>query len=160
MGMSLQRQNNQLWREVKHLWWSLGSFPTQAILWFHDLRCRSLHGRYVQLQEDVPPPASSFITCCMCIYLIFIYLFIYFATDLPAPEGLKFKSVRETSVQVEWDPLSISFDGWELVFRNMVRKHSSWCQSLASHTSERSWIFLFVLTDCSMCSRKRMIMET
>lgn len=67
----------------------------------------------------------------MCIYLIFI------VTDLPAPEGLKFKSVRETSVQVEWDPLSISFDGWELVFRNMVRKHLSCCQSLASHTSER-----------------------
>ncbi|KAM9176423.1 tenascin isoform 2-T2 [Mergus octosetaceus] len=34
---------------------------------------------------------------------------------------LKFKSVRETSVQVEWDPLSISFDGWELVFRNMKK---------------------------------------
>ncbi|XP_015734266.1 tenascin isoform X7 [Coturnix japonica] len=43
------------------------------------------------------------------------------ATYLPAPEGLKFKSVRETSVQVEWDPLSISFDGWELVFRNMKK---------------------------------------
>ncbi|XP_034649380.1 tenascin isoform X2 [Trachemys scripta elegans] len=41
------------------------------------------------------------------------------ATYLPAPEGLKFKSVRETSVQVEWEPLNISFDGWELVFRNM-----------------------------------------
>ncbi|XP_065428697.1 tenascin isoform X11 [Chrysemys picta bellii] len=41
------------------------------------------------------------------------------ATYLPAPEGLKFKSIRETSVQVEWEPLNISFDGWELVFRNM-----------------------------------------
>ncbi|NXK89044.1 TENA protein, partial [Formicarius rufipectus] len=41
------------------------------------------------------------------------------ATYLPAPEGLKFKSVRETSVQVEWDPLNFSFDGWELVFHNM-----------------------------------------
>ncbi|XP_074702358.1 tenascin isoform X2 [Strix aluco] len=43
------------------------------------------------------------------------------ATYLPAPEGLKFKSVRETSVQVEWDPLNFSFDGWELVFRNMKK---------------------------------------
>ncbi|NXH10183.1 TENA protein, partial [Bucco capensis] len=43
------------------------------------------------------------------------------ATYLPAPEGLKFKSVRETSVQVEWDPLHFSFDGWELVFRNMKK---------------------------------------
>uniref|UniRef100_A0A7M4F4Y7 Tenascin n=1 Tax=Crocodylus porosus TaxID=8502 RepID=A0A7M4F4Y7_CROPO len=44
------------------------------------------------------------------------------ATYLPAPEGLKFKSVRETSVQVEWDPLNISFDGWELIFRNMKKE--------------------------------------
>ncbi|XP_071622365.1 tenascin isoform X3 [Heliangelus exortis] len=43
------------------------------------------------------------------------------ATYLPAPQGLKFKSVRETSVQVEWDPLNFSFDGWELVFRNMKK---------------------------------------
>ncbi|KAM6110283.1 tenascin [Pterocles gutturalis] len=43
------------------------------------------------------------------------------ATYLPAPEGLKFKSVRETSVQVEWDPLNFSFDGWELVFRNLKK---------------------------------------
>ncbi|XP_073170215.1 tenascin isoform X4 [Lepidochelys kempii] len=44
------------------------------------------------------------------------------ATYLPAPEGLTFKSIRETSVQVEWDPLNISFDGWELVFRNMKKE--------------------------------------
>ncbi|XP_071430387.1 tenascin isoform X2 [Pithys albifrons albifrons] len=43
------------------------------------------------------------------------------ATYLPAPEGLRFKSVRETSVQVEWDPLNFSFDGWELVFRNLEK---------------------------------------
>ncbi|KAM6244069.1 tenascin isoform 4-T4 [Porphyrio hochstetteri] len=43
------------------------------------------------------------------------------ATYLPAPEGLKFKSVRETSVQVEWDPLNFSFDGWEVVFRNLKK---------------------------------------
>ncbi|XP_019366051.1 PREDICTED: tenascin isoform X3 [Gavialis gangeticus] len=44
------------------------------------------------------------------------------ATYLPAPEGLKFKSIKETSVQVEWDPLNISFDGWELIFRNMKKE--------------------------------------
>ncbi|NXY19791.1 TENA protein, partial [Atrichornis clamosus] len=43
------------------------------------------------------------------------------ATYLPAPEGLRFKSVGETSVQVEWDPLNFSFDGWELVFHNMKK---------------------------------------
>uniref|UniRef100_A0A3B4VQA1 Tenascin Ca n=1 Tax=Seriola dumerili TaxID=41447 RepID=A0A3B4VQA1_SERDU len=40
------------------------------------------------------------------------------ATDLPRPEGLKFKSVRETSVEVTWDQLDIPFDGWEIYFRN------------------------------------------
>ncbi|XP_047426059.1 tenascin isoform X7 [Mugil cephalus] len=40
------------------------------------------------------------------------------ATDLPQPEGLRFKSVRETSVEVMWDQLDIPFDGWEIYFRN------------------------------------------
>lgn len=39
---------------------------------------------------------------------------------LPKPDGLKFKSVRDTSVEVQWDPLDISFDGWNLIFRNTV----------------------------------------
>ncbi|NXS99356.1 TENA protein, partial [Jacana jacana] len=43
------------------------------------------------------------------------------ATYLPAPEGLKFKSVRETSVHVEWDPVNFPFDGWELIFRSMKK---------------------------------------
>uniref|UniRef100_A0A8C2ZL73 Tenascin Ca n=1 Tax=Cyclopterus lumpus TaxID=8103 RepID=A0A8C2ZL73_CYCLU len=42
------------------------------------------------------------------------------ATELPKPEGLIFKSVRETSVEVMWDQLDISFDGWEIYFRNTV----------------------------------------
>uniref|UniRef100_A0A674P506 Tenascin Cb n=1 Tax=Takifugu rubripes TaxID=31033 RepID=A0A674P506_TAKRU len=44
------------------------------------------------------------------------------ALDLPKPDGLKFKSVRDTSVQVEWDPIDFPFDGWNLIFRNMVNK--------------------------------------
>ncbi|XP_049460145.1 tenascin isoform X3 [Epinephelus fuscoguttatus] len=40
------------------------------------------------------------------------------ATELPQPEGLRFKSVRETSVEVVWDQLDIAFDGWEIYFRN------------------------------------------
>uniref|UniRef100_A0A452FG37 Tenascin n=1 Tax=Capra hircus TaxID=9925 RepID=A0A452FG37_CAPHI len=38
---------------------------------------------------------------------------------LPTPEGLKFKSIKETSVEVEWDPLDIAFETWEVIFRNM-----------------------------------------
>ncbi|XP_018588508.2 tenascin-like isoform X2 [Scleropages formosus] len=40
------------------------------------------------------------------------------ATHLPTPEGLKFRSVKDTSVEVLWDPLSIPFDGWNLTVRN------------------------------------------
>ncbi|XP_075952969.1 tenascin isoform X2 [Anarhichas minor] len=40
------------------------------------------------------------------------------AMELPKPEGLIFKSVRETSVEVMWDQLDIHFDGWEIYFRN------------------------------------------
>ncbi|XP_062930016.1 tenascin isoform X9 [Mobula hypostoma] len=39
------------------------------------------------------------------------------ATHLPTPDGLKFKSIRETSVEVEWDPIEIGFDGWEMIFK-------------------------------------------
>ncbi|XP_039206896.1 tenascin isoform X3 [Crotalus tigris] len=41
------------------------------------------------------------------------------ATYLPAPDGLKFKSVKETSVEVEWDPFNFPFHGWEIIFRSM-----------------------------------------
>ncbi|XP_067825685.1 tenascin isoform X2 [Heptranchias perlo] len=39
------------------------------------------------------------------------------ATYLPTPDGLRFKSIRDTSVDVEWDPLEIEFDGWEIIFK-------------------------------------------
>ncbi|XP_055283720.1 tenascin isoform X4 [Moschus berezovskii] len=44
------------------------------------------------------------------------------ATYLPTPEGLKFKSIKETSVEVEWDPLDIAFETWEVIFRNMNKE--------------------------------------
>uniref|UniRef100_A0A8D0AVY5 Tenascin Cb n=1 Tax=Sander lucioperca TaxID=283035 RepID=A0A8D0AVY5_SANLU len=52
------------------------------------------------------------------------------ATHLPEPEGLKFKSVRETSVEVQWDPLDISFDGWKLIFRNTKEEDGEILNSL------------------------------
>lgn len=39
------------------------------------------------------------------------------ATYLPTPDGLRFKSIRETSVEVEWDPVVITFDGWDIIFK-------------------------------------------
>ncbi|XP_065819094.1 tenascin isoform X3 [Labrus bergylta] len=52
------------------------------------------------------------------------------ATHLPEPEGLKFKSVRDTSVEVQWDPLDISFDGWNLIFRNTKEEDGEILNSL------------------------------
>ncbi|XP_052413334.1 tenascin-like isoform X2 [Carassius gibelio] len=54
------------------------------------------------------------------------------ATHLPEPEGLKFKSVRESSVEVEWDPLNIPFDGWNLIFRNTKEEDGEILNSLTA----------------------------
>ncbi|XP_060763360.1 tenascin isoform X2 [Neoarius graeffei] len=53
------------------------------------------------------------------------------ATHLPEPEGLKFKAVRETSVEVQWDPLNIPFDGWNLIFRNTKEENGEILNSLS-----------------------------
>ncbi|XP_073696873.1 tenascin isoform X2 [Garra rufa] len=45
------------------------------------------------------------------------------ATYLPQPDGLKFKSISATSVEVLWDQLNFPFDGWELIFRNMKEEN-------------------------------------
>ncbi|XP_051552470.1 tenascin-like [Myxocyprinus asiaticus] len=52
------------------------------------------------------------------------------ATHLPEPEGLKFRSVKETAVEVEWDPLNIPFDGWNLIFRNTKEEDGEISNSL------------------------------
>uniref|UniRef100_A0A8C4T7M9 Tenascin C n=1 Tax=Erpetoichthys calabaricus TaxID=27687 RepID=A0A8C4T7M9_ERPCA len=52
------------------------------------------------------------------------------STHLPEPEGLRFKSVRETSVEVQWDPLEINFDGWDLIFRNTKEENGEVTKSL------------------------------
>ncbi|KAK6316110.1 hypothetical protein J4Q44_G00136340 [Coregonus suidteri] len=54
------------------------------------------------------------------------------ATHLPEPEGLKFKSVRETSVEVLWDQLDIPFDAWELYIRNMKEESGKTLTTLPS----------------------------
>ncbi|XP_073333469.1 tenascin-like [Pagrus major] len=54
------------------------------------------------------------------------------ATDLPQPEGLIFKSVRETSVEVMWEQLDISFDGWEIYFRNTKEENGKVMSTLPS----------------------------
>lgn len=56
--------------------------------------------------------------------------FVRCVPDLPEPEGLKFKSVRDTSVEVQWDPLDVAFDGWNLIFRNTVSPAFQYVNSL------------------------------
>ncbi|XP_001373512.1 tenascin-R isoform X1 [Monodelphis domestica] len=38
------------------------------------------------------------------------------STHLSTPQGLKFKTITETTVEVQWEPFSFSFDGWEISF--------------------------------------------
>uniref|UniRef100_A0A8C9ANK0 Tenascin-R n=1 Tax=Prolemur simus TaxID=1328070 RepID=A0A8C9ANK0_PROSS len=38
------------------------------------------------------------------------------ATHLPIPQGLQFKTITETTVEVQWEPFSFPFDGWEISF--------------------------------------------
>ncbi|KAG8141865.1 hypothetical protein E2320_006530 [Naja naja] len=46
------------------------------------------------------------------------------ATYLPAPDGLKFKSIKETSIDVEWDAFNFPFHGWEIIFRSMKEEEN------------------------------------
>ncbi|XP_072919852.1 tenascin-R isoform X2 [Hemitrygon akajei] len=36
--------------------------------------------------------------------------------DLPTPQGLRFKSVTETAVELQWDPFQFTSDAWEISF--------------------------------------------
>ncbi|XP_041667615.1 tenascin-like isoform X2 [Cheilinus undulatus] len=58
------------------------------------------------------------------------------ATALPQPEGVIFKSVRETSVEVVWDQLDFPFDGWEIYFRNMKEENGKILSTLPSSKTQ------------------------
>ncbi|XP_048353933.1 tenascin-R isoform X2 [Sphaerodactylus townsendi] len=38
------------------------------------------------------------------------------ATQLSTPEDLQFKTITETTVEMQWEPFSFAFDGWEISF--------------------------------------------
>ncbi|KAM4861562.1 tenascin-R isoform 2-T2 [Thomomys bottae] len=38
------------------------------------------------------------------------------SADLSTPQGLQFKAITETTVEVQWEPFSFSFDAWEISF--------------------------------------------
>ncbi|XP_030063007.1 tenascin isoform X2 [Microcaecilia unicolor] len=54
------------------------------------------------------------------------------ATQLPTTDDLRFKSVKETWVEVEWEPLKISFDAWKLIFQNTKEENGEIVNTLNS----------------------------
>ncbi|XP_040261976.1 tenascin isoform X3 [Bufo bufo] len=54
------------------------------------------------------------------------------ATHLPTTDDLRFKTIKETTVDVEWDPLDISFDAWKLIFQNIKKQNGEISTSLES----------------------------
>ncbi|XP_053551450.1 tenascin [Bombina bombina] len=54
------------------------------------------------------------------------------STHLPTTDDLRFKSVKETFVDVEWEPLDISFDAWKLIFRNTKEENGEISTSVKS----------------------------
>ncbi|XP_063792986.1 tenascin isoform X4 [Pseudophryne corroboree] len=60
------------------------------------------------------------------------------ATHLPTTDDLRFKSVKETFVEVEWEPLDISFDTWKLIFQNTKKLNGEISTSLEK--SETSYV--------------------
>ncbi|XP_018432476.1 PREDICTED: tenascin [Nanorana parkeri] len=52
------------------------------------------------------------------------------ATHLPTTDDLRFKTVRETYVDVEWEPLDIPFDAWKLIFQNTKKLNGEISTSL------------------------------
>lgn len=51
--------------------------------------------------------------------------------DLSNPDGLVFKSITETSVEVQWKPFYYSFDGWEISFIPKVEEPLIWFFALS-----------------------------
>uniref|UniRef100_A0A8C5PE68 Tenascin C n=1 Tax=Leptobrachium leishanense TaxID=445787 RepID=A0A8C5PE68_9ANUR len=52
------------------------------------------------------------------------------STHLPTTDDLRFKSVKETFVEVEWEPLDISFDTWKLIFKHAKEQNGEISTSL------------------------------
>ncbi|XP_017671370.1 PREDICTED: tenascin-R isoform X3 [Lepidothrix coronata] len=82
-----------------------------------------------QLQQRVPGDWSSItitdlepgVTYNVSIYAVIsdvlsIPVTSRVMTNLATPQGLKFKTITETTAEVQWEPFSFPFDGWEISF--------------------------------------------
>uniref|UniRef100_K7G1A3 Tenascin R n=1 Tax=Pelodiscus sinensis TaxID=13735 RepID=K7G1A3_PELSI len=57
-------------------------------------------------------------------------------THLSTPRGLQFKTITETTVEVQWEPFSFSFDGWEISFIPKVGTPETTAVSLLATQSQ------------------------
>ncbi|KFO60977.1 Tenascin-R [Corvus brachyrhynchos] len=82
-----------------------------------------------QLQQQVPGEWSSItitdlepgVAYNVSIYAVISDVFSIpvtskVMTSLAMPQGLKFKTITETTAEVQWEPFSFPFDGWEISF--------------------------------------------
>lgn len=82
-----------------------------------------------QLQQQVPGEWSSItitdlepgVAYNVSIYAVISDVFSIpvtskVMTNLATPQGLKFKTITETTAEVQWEPFSFPFDGWEISF--------------------------------------------
>ncbi|XP_019355868.2 tenascin-R [Alligator mississippiensis] len=83
----------------------------------------------IQLQQRLPGDWSSItikelepgFTYNISIYAVISGIFsvpvtVKVTTHLSVPRGLKFKTITETTVEVQWESFAFPFDGWEISF--------------------------------------------
>ncbi|XP_072367902.1 tenascin-R isoform X3 [Scyliorhinus torazame] len=70
---------------------------------------------YAVLNNKLSAPINSQITTQQSPRLV-VSDVRHLSTDLPTPHGLHFKSLSETAVVVQWEPLHVLIDGWEISF--------------------------------------------
>ncbi|XP_063200123.1 tenascin-R isoform X3 [Chroicocephalus ridibundus] len=106
------------------LTWDSPGAATEYIVSYQPAGPRGTH-----LQQRVPGDCSSITITELepgVAYNISIYAVISdvlsipvtskVMTNLATPQGLKFKTITETTAEVQWEPFSFPFDGWEISF--------------------------------------------
>ena len=79
--------------------------PTERVMrWGQSITHHRTHG-----VEGAHPEGAPGNTLCPCHPHCCV-------PDLSTPQGLRFKTITETTVEVQWEPFSFSFDGWEISF--------------------------------------------
>uniref|UniRef100_A0A9L0RUG2 Tenascin-R n=1 Tax=Equus caballus TaxID=9796 RepID=A0A9L0RUG2_HORSE len=93
-----------------------------------DLRVAGISDRSIELEWDGPMAVTEYVISYQPTALGGLQLqqrvpgdwsgvtITELEPDLSTPQGLRFKTITETTVEVQWEPFSFSFDGWEISF--------------------------------------------